>query len=461
MIRRPDNVFNSLSLCMVGFGVVTGIVFPFFIIFMGFPSDLALRKLFIAACIVAGAIVGAINNRLARIIIGSRLHTLTDCIKFIENNLLEKKNSQRAEDLDFRSCFNTVQSGDEIGEIGRALNRLVESLVLSHQNDTTVRSFSEILVSKLDLDLLVKESLEQLLEYTKATAGAILVTIDGETKIAASKGILQPDHLVSSEQVRSVIQTEKGLHAEYPKDIVIEGVLTNSYPQEALIEPLLFNGVLQGILILANSIRFDDEVKSRIDMFRPYLALAFNNALTHKRLQHSAALDPLTGAYNRRFGMARLDEEFSRSTRMTYPIGVIMFDIDHFKKVNDTYGHPVGDQVLKEISRGVFTIIRKGDILIRYGGEEFLVLMPASTKKQSCSVGERMRAVVEKTLITVDDIKIKVTISVGVSSFPEPGIEDIQALIKKADDALYAAKNSGRNRVVGSGHAEVNDLVSS
>jgi len=442
---------------MVGFGVITGIVFPFFIIFMGFPAELALRKSFFAACIIAGAIVGIINIQLARMIIGNRLRVLKDCVKFIESNLLGNKNNGSPDELDFRSYFNPVQSEDEIGGIGRALNRLVESLVVSHDNDTIVRRFSEILVSKLELDILAKESLEQLLQYTRTTAGTILVKLDDEVNVAASKGIHAPEFLINIKQVQSALQTGKQLLVEFPEGVSMEGVLTNSYPQEVLIEPLIFNDVLLGVLILANSIRFEDEVKVRIEMFRPYLALAFNNAIAHERLQHNAALDPLTGAYNRRFGMERLEEEFCRSIRMTYPVGLIMFDIDYFKKVNDTYGHPAGDQVLKEVSKRVHTILRKGDVVIRYGGEEFLVLMPAASKKQSCDIGERMRAFVEKNAITVEDSEINVTISVGVCSFPEPGIENTKEFVKKADDALYSAKETGRNRVVASGNVECNE----
>lgn len=450
MVRQPLKVFNFLALWMIGFGIITGIFFPFFAIFIGLPSDLALTKMFFLASITAGVLVGTVNIFLTRIIVGNRLRILAGDIKFIENNLREKEKNRDSKEFNLDTCLNVVAPEDEIGEIGSSLNYLVDALVLSHRNDTTVRLFTEILVSKLELDVLAKESLEQLLHYTNATAGTILVTEDGEIKIAASKGMKAPESIIHSEHVQSALQTEKRIIVESPKDIIIEGLMTNLYPQEVLIDPVLFNGVLQGIIILANSIRFNDEAKSRIDMFRPCLALAFNNALTHERMQHIAALDPLTGAYNRRFGMARLLEEFNKSLRMTYPLGLIMFDIDHFKNVNDTYGHLVGDQVLKEVIRRTLTVIRKGDIVIRYGGEEFLIIMPAASKKHSYDVGERLRQMVEKTSIKVDNKEIQLTISVGVSSFPEPNIENVQELIKSADDALYSAKNSGRNKVVGS-----------
>lgn len=453
MVRPTQNVFSYLAIWMIGFGTATGIVFFCLLYIMGWQSDLLLMKLLFTACIVLGAFIGAVNFLLTRIIFGHRLRILADCVKFIETNLQEKTVQSDLKEFDLDTCLNVIISDDEIGEIGNAINYLVKSLVLSHRNDTTVRLFTEILVSKLDLEILAKESLEQLLQYTSATAGTIIVTVDGELNIAASKGIQKPGTIIDNEHVQLALQKEKRVLVEAPEDIIIEGVLTNVYPREVLIDPVIFNGVLLGILILTHSIRFDDDIIARIDMFRPCLALAFNNALTHKRMQHIAALDPLTGAYNRRFGMARLQEEHSRSLRMTYPIGLIMFDIDYFKKVNDTCGHLVGDQVLKEVTQRTLTVTRKVDVVIRFGGEEFMVIMPAASKKQAFDVGERLRTIMAKKPIKVDDREIRITISVGVSSFPEPDIENVQELIKSADDALYSAKNSGRNKVLGSGNS--------
>ena len=138
---------------------------------------------------------------------------------------------------------------------------------------------------------------------------------------------------------------------------------------------------------------------------------------------------------------------------MTYPLGLIIFDIDHFKHVNDTYGHLTGDQVLKEVTQRALTVTRKEDVLSRYGGEEFMVILPASSKKHSCDVGERLRHIMEKTAFVVEGREIPITISVGVCSFPEPEVNSVQEIIKAADNALYAAKNSGRNKVMASGKA--------
>ncbi len=125
-----------------------------------------------------------------------------------------------------------------------------------------------------------------------------------------------------------------------------------------------------------------------------------------------------------------------------------MFDIDHFKKVNDTYGHLAGDRVLIQVAKTARAALREGDILMRYGGEEFLVILPAASKANSRDVGERLRRMVEETSVTDGDQVIRITISIGVTSFPELEVADEQELVERADEMLYKAKESGRNRVL-------------
>jgi diguanylate cyclase (GGDEF)-like protein len=233
-----------------------------------------------------------------------------------------------------------------------------------------------------------------------------------------------------------------------PKDIAVEGILTAFRPREVLVDPVFYKKIALGAIILASATGFDEEAKSLLEQFHNGLSLALNNALTHDRLQTLAALDPLTGVYNRRFGLARLHDEFSRAVRATGSLAVMMFDIDHFKKVNDTYGHLAGDRVLMQVAKTARAALRQGDILLRYGGEEFLVILPAASKANSHEVGERLRRMIEETSIADGDQLIHVTVSIGLTSFPELAAESDLELVKHADEALYCAKETGRNRVV-------------
>jgi diguanylate cyclase (GGDEF)-like protein len=162
--------------------------------------------------------------------------------------------------------------------------------------------------------------------------------------------------------------------------------------------------------------------------------------------------DPLTKVYNRRYLDRRLDEEVSRSKRYSLPLSVLMLDIDHFKRVNDTYGHPAGDVILSTLAGLVKSTLRNLDVVTRYGGEEFLVICTNTGIDGAALVAERLRKLVETLQINIPDDSgmnqaIHVSISVGVSSF-DASVGNKKNLIQAADEALYRAKDEGRNRVV-------------
>ncbi len=156
--------------------------------------------------------------------------------------------------------------------------------------------------------------------------------------------------------------------------------------------------------------------------------------------------DGLTGVYNRRFLQTRLGEEYNRSKRYGTSLSLIMFDIDFFKKVNDTYGHQCGDAVLQAVATNINGHIRNTDYLARYGGEEFCCLLPETDISGARVLAERFRLHVEAHTTTCREHAIQVTISLGVA---ELTVEDsVEALLKRADEALYQAKHFGRNKVV-------------
>lgn len=159
--------------------------------------------------------------------------------------------------------------------------------------------------------------------------------------------------------------------------------------------------------------------------------------------------DPLTGLYNRRYLERRLKEEVARAYRYDFPLSALLLDIDHFKKVNDTYGHLVGDQVLKNLGKLIIDTARDTDITVRYGGEEILVITPNTKVSVASHLAERLRKTVELSRLTTvgknNEQAIRITVSIGVSGL---GADGGQALIKNADEAMYRAKQEGRNRVV-------------
>jgi len=166
-----------------------------------------------------------------------------------------------------------------------------------------------------------------------------------------------------------------------------------------------------------------------------------------KQMYESALRDGLTKAFNKKYFTDRLESEYTFSIRHATPLALVLFDIDHFKKVNDTYGHQAGDHVLSEISVLLTGALRAEDVFARYGGEEFGVICRGSDAAQALVVGERMRKAVEAHKFVYDGSNIPVTISVGVAVLPDETVNDANDLVSHADQALYKSKHGGRNRV--------------
>lgn len=176
--------------------------------------------------------------------------------------------------------------------------------------------------------------------------------------------------------------------------------------------------------------------------------IAGNNieAAYHDEIYRLTTVDGLTQVFNRRYFEDAIEREFSRSRRYQRPLSLVLLDIDHFKKINDSFGHLAGDAVLKEVARTIRTRTRREDVLARYGGEEFALLLPEIETKGAQQLAEKVRKLVEKHDFVFDGERIPVTISAGVATVQKKGEEPTE-LIRRADEKLYEAKTAGRNRV--------------
>lgn len=161
-----------------------------------------------------------------------------------------------------------------------------------------------------------------------------------------------------------------------------------------------------------------------------------------------AITDGLTGLYNHRFLHEHLQIEIDRANRYNAPFSCLMMDIDDFKKINDSFGHPFGDSVLSAIARIIRECTRTTDLAGRYGGEEFLILMPATTQQEALMVAERIRSSVESFPFTCNTQPVRVTLSAGLATWDSLAFQDKNSYIQAADAALYRAKHSGKNRVL-------------
>ena len=203
-----------------------------------------------------------------------------------------------------------------------------------------------------------------------------------------------------------------------------------------------------GTLVLGSNQRgaFGDSVRTTLEVLARHVAVSLANARMVKRLEDLATTDGLTGLYNKRTLLEVGKQKIRAAARFDRPLSVLVCDIDHFKKVNDTFGHDVGDVVIKGFADVLRRTKRDTDAVGRFGGEEFVLVCEETDAEGAELLGERIRAELEATTFHGKDGPLKVTCSVGIATYPRAGAE-WEPLFKATDDALYASKRNGRNRV--------------
>jgi diguanylate cyclase (GGDEF)-like protein len=211
--------------------------------------------------------------------------------------------------------------------------------------------------------------------------------------------------------------------------------------------PMILRGKVIGMISTQNyqARAYTSEDMYLLEMLAAHAAIAIDNTHLFQEVQMLATTDSLTGVNNRRKLYELAEREYSRALRYGHPLAAIMVDIDKFKKVNDTYGHNVGDQVLITFIQRIREKIRDIDILGRYGGDEFVIMLPETDLNSACQVAERLRAAISDTPFETDSEPVTLTVSLGVSV--SEGTSSLDVLIDRADVAVYIAKEAGRNRV--------------
>ncbi len=222
--------------------------------------------------------------------------------------------------------------------------------------------------------------------------------------------------------------------------------------QSILAFPMVYKSKLIGIILLhrcTGPIRWSDQGKNLFTIVVGHVAVAINNARQFSAVQTQAITDKLTGVYNRRFFEDRFSVELRNAQHQRYPVCLVLLDIDHFKRINDTYGHAAGDKVLHKLGFLLKTNLRKGSVVARFGGEEFAIILPNTVLHTAHFVMENIRKLVEGTIAVEDGSPITISIGVFEADLTDSrNLDEVQkAVIQGADQNLYQAKRSGRNQV--------------
>lgn len=314
-----------------------------------------------------------------------------------------------------------------------------------------------MLSASLDLDMVLHSTLESAMALLAADSGCLLLLEPNEQDLAVRAALGMPEPAGHS-RVRVGVGPI-GWSAQERLPVVVRRVqddpdLVHFHGDSTSVVstvcvPIALREKLLGVLKLDSATERDfsrDEV-SVLSMIANHAAVAIDNALLHVVTEQMARTDGLTGLVNHREFKEVLQHEMRRAQRFQRPLTLVMFDVDHFKKVNDRYGHPVGDAVLRELANLVRRAVRELDVAARYGGEEFALILLESNAEQGIALAERLRHEVENHVFVGDRVPggIQVTVSLGVSELADQS--DIDELIALADQALYRAKQQGRNQV--------------
>jgi diguanylate cyclase (GGDEF)-like protein/PAS domain S-box-containing protein len=363
----------------------------------------------------------------------------------------------------------SLQAGKRFGErelelaksvsrqVGIAIRnvQLLESARRRAEEADTLRQAVSVVSSSLDLERVLDTILVQLDRVVPFDSAALFLIEGDLLHLVSGRGFTIPEQIigqsfpVSDALVSEIRRTSQPLILpDAAVDARFHDWGKENYVRGWIGVPLLLHGGFIGCLTIDSRqlAAYDMADAALAQAFANEAAIAIESARLFSQVQHMAITDPLTELYNRRHFYDVAISEFERSRRYGHNLSLIMLDIDHFKRVNDTYGHLAGDQVLKEVARRCLQVVREVDVVARYGGEEFITLLPETTLEGAAQAAERMKECITGQPIVVGEKQVEVSVSIGAAEIDERCL-DLEALLERADQAMYAAKRAGRGKV--------------
>ncbi|OJF15178.1 GGDEF domain-containing protein [Couchioplanes caeruleus] len=337
---------------------------------------------------------------------------------------------------------------DELSELGHALNRMVERRAAEHDYDTTQAEFSRALqLTKNESE--AHQLLKRHLERAIPGATAVVLIRNNSADRLQSATLLPDDGIMAERLAGALPHTCLAVRFAQPNDEIAghDGLLRcdlcGDGASSSRCEPLLVGGEVIGAVVVQRS-QLAEQNKRRITESVVHAAPVLANLRNLALAEHRALTDALTGLPNQRASHDTLLRMAAQSCRALDPLAVVLIDLDHFKQINDLYGHDKGDEVLAAVGAMFAASLRASDFAGRFGGEEFLVLLPGTSSREAKGVAEHLRTAM--SAITIPHFERKITASFGVAVLPDHA-PDAATLVRQADRALYLAKAAGRDRV--------------
>ncbi len=367
------------------------------------------------------------------------------------------------------------QAGNESDEVVETLNREIErlkkegksrekstdefktKLVESTSLRRALSSIARLTVQSLEVNRVLQQVMDSLTSAPiRARKVALWLLNENQVVLESAKGYggeMVPGVTQAGEIVTKVAASGKMIDSENAGRDPALASITRLRPKGFICTPLIHNREVLGVIDIEELGKEKESIRDDVDSVEfvaSLTAMVVKNGRMFAEAKLRATTDGLTKLFNHRHFQDLFDEELARAGRYGDYVSVLITDIDHFKKFNDTYGHQIGDLVLVETAAVFKRVAREDDVVARYGGEEFAIVLPNTNKEEAVRVADDVRRAVESNIYKSEKGDLRVTVSIGVSSFPDDS-QDKNLLIKAADTALYVAKESGRNKVCAAG----------
>jgi len=348
----------------------------------------------------------------------------------------------------------------QVADMNQQLRLSFREIEILRDQDLRLRRISDCVRKSFNIEENIGEVLESLAGWLELDCCFIVLTEECEEKdiirreYATHEGyrVMDQDYdLGILDKFKNLTKQDLLLINDVKRDKRIEPfkeILSNYHLYSVFYVPITYQEKLLGILgghKCETQAQWSQHYETFFGQIADQLAIGVTNARLYKRVERQATTDGLTNLFNHRTGQEKLTEQLRLAERYQRNLAVVMMDIDHFKSINDTYGHPVGDTVLKAVAQLIRRDCRDVDIPVRYGGEEFLLVLPEVNQEGAVVVAERLRKTLQREIIFHDEVQLSITASIGVAAYPEDA--EGHHLLELADKALYLSKRMGRNQV--------------